>query len=210
MNIKNTDSIFSYIDRYKLEIIKIAVYAFFLSIVITLFYTSMALNKNIVSRKEENNELYKSLITQRELIESLENQLYKREQVIMNLNEIILSQSDALEFIQKPNLKIVKLHDYRNKVMDEGKLLLDLPNKKAVLLAKNMRKLPDGQTYQLWAYIGSDPVSLGTFQPDDKGNAILKIEYLPNPTDIIRYAVTSEPVDGSPGPTGEMYLLGSI
>ena len=94
----------------------------------------------------------------------------------MHLNEIISSQSDALEFIQKPNIKIIKLHDYRNKVMDEGKLLMDLPNKKAVLLVNNMGKLPDGQTYQLWAYIDSDPVSLGIFKPDDIGNAILKIE----------------------------------
>lgn len=210
MNIKNTDFILSYVDQYKLEIIKIAVYAFFLSIVIILLYTSMALNKNITNRKEENNELNKSLVTQKELITSLENQLYKREQVIMHLNEIISSQSDALEFIQKPNIKIIKLHDYRNKVMDEGKLLMDLPNKKAVLLVNNMGKLPDGQTYQLWAYIDSDPVSLGIFQPDDIGNAILKIEYLPNTTDILRYAVTSEPVDGSPRPTGEMYLLGSM
>jgi len=210
MNIKNTDFILSYVDQYKLEIIKIAVYAFFLSIVIILLYTSMVLNKNITNRKEENNELNKSLVTQKELITSLENQLYKREQVIMHLNEIISSQSDALEFIQKPNIKIIKLHDYRNKVMDEGKLLMDLPNKKAVLLVNNMGKLPDGQTYQLWAYIDSDPVSLGIFQPDEIGNAILKIEYLPNTTDILRYAVTSEPEDGSPRPTGEMYLLGSM
>ena len=209
-NFKKVDFLLSYADQYKLEIIKIAVYAFFLSIVIILLYTSIALNKNIANRKEENNELTKSLESQRELINSLENQLYKREKVITQLNQIILLQTDALEFIQKPNIKIIKLHNYRNKVMDEGKLLLDLPNKKAVLLAKDMNKLSEGLTYQLWAYIDGNPVSLGTFQSDENGNAILKVEYLPNPTDIVRYAVTTEPADGSPRPTGDMYLIGSI
>ena len=121
-----------------------------------------------------------------------------------------MSLSRSNQRCNQPNIKIIKLHNYRNKVMDAGKLLLDLPNKKAVLLAKNMSRLPDSQTYQLWAYIDGEPVSLGIFQPDDNGYAILKVEYLPNPAEIVRYAVTTEPVDGSPGPTGDMYLIGSV
>lgn len=202
--------IISFLFHNKKQVIKTAINAFIIALVFIFMITSISFWKKAGRNQDKSTDLNKSISTQKEQIESLENQLFKNEQLFINLNNLVTDQSYAIDFIQIPNITLVKLHNYKNKLMDQGKILLDKPNKKAVLLAKNLDRLPKGQSYQLWAVISVNPTSIGLFNTDENGNAILRIEYLPNPLKIKRFIVTQEPEEGSSEPTGEMHLLGGM
>jgi len=202
--------IISFLFQNKKQVIKTAINAFIIALVFIFMITSISFWKKAGKNQDMSTDLNRSISIQKEQIESLENQLFKNEKLFINLNNIVSDQSYAIDFIKIPNITMVKLHDYKNKLMDQGKILLDKPNKKAVLLAKNLDRLPKGQSYQVWAVISINPTSIGLFNTDENGNAILRIEYLPSPQKIKRFIVTQEPKEGSSEPTGDMHLLGSM
>jgi anti-sigma-K factor RskA len=78
-----------------------------------------------------------------------------------------------------------------------------------LFLATGLPVPPAGKAYQLWAIAGSNaPVSAGVFSVDASGGASLSVRPLPGVTTVSAFAVTLEPADGLPAPSGEMYLLG--
>lgn len=80
------------------------------------------------------------------------------------------------------------------------------PSRGLVMAAEGLPVLPPGRVYQLWAIIGSTPVSAGVFERDGEGRATL-LHHAPiaSPAAL---AVTVEPAGGVPAPTGPKYLLG--
>lgn len=76
-----------------------------------------------------------------------------------------------------------------------------------VMAAEGLPELPAGRTYQLWAIVGSTPVSAGTFTRDSSGLArLVSASRVESPAAL---AVTVEPAGGVPAPTGPKYLLGT-
>jgi anti-sigma-K factor RskA len=81
-----------------------------------------------------------------------------------------------------------------------------------VVTAFGLPRAPEGRTYQLWAVAkGRDPVSMGTFNTDANGVAMIVIPV----NDVITRlgvidvcALTEEPAGGSPGPTETPRLAG--
>jgi anti-sigma-K factor RskA len=74
-----------------------------------------------------------------------------------------------------------------------------------VVTAFGLPRAPQGRTYQLWAVAkGRDPVSMGTFNTDANGVAMVVIpvsETINGMGVIDLCALTEEPAGGSPGPT---------
>ena len=60
----------------------------------------------------------------------------------------------------------------------------------------NLQDLPEGRVYQLWAAVGSDLISLGTFTDDE--NTLQQAQYVAN---VEAFNVTVEPAGGSETPT---------
>ncbi|MGH7890079.1 MAG: anti-sigma factor, partial [Thermodesulfobacteriota bacterium] len=81
-------------------------------------------------------------------------------------------------------------------------------NNKAFFYSLNLPAIPAGKTYQLWVIADSAPISAGIFNVDNKGDNFMKLEALPSPSTIQKFAVTLEPDGGVPQPTGKMYLIG--
>jgi len=80
------------------------------------------------------------------------------------------------------------------------------PRDAMVITADGLPALPADKIYQLWAIVGSTPISIGTFAPDATGHAH---GLMPLPANLGRpdvVAVTIEPAPGVPSPTGAMYL----
>ncbi|MBA3269682.1 MAG: anti-sigma factor [Acidobacteria bacterium] len=78
-----------------------------------------------------------------------------------------------------------------------------------IFTAYGLPALPAGRVYQLWAIVGTTPVSAGVFTPDADGRSqfIAQLPALDAPPATI--AVTLEPAGGVPKPTGPMYLVGA-
>jgi anti-sigma-K factor RskA len=79
----------------------------------------------------------------------------------------------------------------------------------AAFFAYALPQLSERQDYQLWFIGEQGPVSAGTFEVDQAGNARVVVAA----EDLERagqWAVTIEPQGGVPQPTGTMVLLGSV
>jgi len=79
-----------------------------------------------------------------------------------------------------------------------------------VLTGANLPPLPAGRIYQLWFVTPQAPVSAGLLKPDEAGRLTTVLN---TPADMpvpAALAVTIEPEGGSPGPTGDKYLVGLV
>lgn len=78
-----------------------------------------------------------------------------------------------------------------------------------VVAAFDLPRAPAGRTYQLWAIKkGQAPVSLGTFNTDPSGRAVVTVR-MPGGFKPELSAVTEEPAGGSPQPTQQPFLVGA-
>lgn len=89
----------------------------------------------------------------------------------------------------------------------QGRLYLDPAAGRGVLVAGNLRPLPEDRVYQLWTIRDGLPRSAGIFRPGPGGAALHLVEEVPAEAPDA-WAVTVEPAGGVPQPTGEMVLRG--
>lgn len=78
-----------------------------------------------------------------------------------------------------------------------------------LVAAQGLPAVEPGRTFQLWGIRGSDaPVSLGTFDTDAAGSALLTLA-ASAAVDFDVSAITDEPAGGSPQPTTTPFLVGA-
>jgi hypothetical protein len=80
-----------------------------------------------------------------------------------------------------------------------------------VFQANNLKKLPEGKTYELWVIPanGSAPVPAGLFRPDAAGNASVMLPQIPWGVPAKAFGVTIEKDGGSETPTAPIILSGA-
>ncbi len=140
---------------------------------------------------------------------SLRNKLKKQEAEINNLRNQIARTNETLEFFRDPNVVIINLLSPQPSLKARGRLLWDTKHNKAIFYGLNLPSVPSGKTYQLWVIADHTPMNMGIFKVDKKGNSIMKLESLAEPSRIQKFAVTLEPEGGVPLPTGEIFLIGN-
>ena len=120
--------------------------------------------------------------------------------------------SETLSIMYQPGRIARELSgDYGNP-MSKGTVYMNPEGNDAVLVAYNLPKLAAREIYQVWLNNpeAEQRVSGGTFKVDDHGRGHLIVRA---PTRLSQYkycGVTKEPEKGSPKPTGQRVLNGSI
>jgi anti-sigma-K factor RskA len=120
--------------------------------------------------------------------------------------------SETLSIMYQPGRIARELSgDYGNP-MAKGTVYMTPEGNDAVLVAYNLPKLAAREIYQVWLNNpeAEQRVSAGTFKVDDRGRGHLIVRA---PTRLSQYkycGVTKEPEKGSPKPTGQRVLNGSI
>lgn len=80
-----------------------------------------------------------------------------------------------------------------------------------LLVIAGLPPLPESQTYQLWLIRdGEDPIPSGLIEVDADGSTIFPVTYTGSPSDFAAVAISVEPAGGSPQPTSEPILVGTI
>lgn len=139
---------------------------------------------------------------------SLEDRLLEQETQLTALKKEIGTQSEALAFLENPDVVIINLVKAEPSLKAVGRVLWNPDDDEALFYGLNLPRLPEGKTYQLWAISGDVPKSAGVFMVDSEGNNVHLIKSLSDLGDISTFAVSIEPAGGVPQPTGKIYLVG--
>lgn len=139
----------------------------------------------------------------------LMDRLREQRAEVNRLKEQVSTRSEVIEFLQNPNTVVIDLINLQPGLKAHGRILWDKKKNKALFYSLNLPPTPFEKTYQLWVIADNTPVSAGVFKVDEKGNGSMKLETLPEPDRIQKFAVTLEPKGGMPKPTGDMYLVGT-
>lgn len=121
--------------------------------------------------------------------------------------EIRLARFDSLaQAITGPNVQMASLTGDAEPSL---RLVWNRDRELLLVAAQNLPALQPGRTYQLWGIRGTEaPVSLGTFDSDATGSALLTLGSVES-ADFEISAITDEPAGGSPGPTTTPFLAGA-
>jgi anti-sigma-K factor RskA len=123
-----------------------------------------------------------------------------------NLNATQADLAKSRELLTT-NSTIVSLAGLTDAPNAKAKLIFDQKSGKAVLVFEGLPQAPSGKAYQLWVIAGSNaPVSGGLFKTDTNGRGELTSEVPQNGREKGVFAVTLEPENGVPAPTGSMFL----
>jgi anti-sigma-K factor RskA len=111
--------------------------------------------------------------------------------------------------LTSPTLRLVKLQSTEKGAPAMGHAFVE--GSRVVFYASGLPALPAGRTYQLWLIRGKSPaiVSGGLFAGGQQG-AIVEFQDAQLVPNITALAVTDEPANGSPLPTGHKFLIGSL
>jgi anti-sigma-K factor RskA len=106
------------------------------------------------------------------------------------------NQAEVLAFVAEPGTRVARFTgDAQGSLAVVYRPGEDL----SYVLGKDLEDPPTGRDYQLWTIRDGQPVSQGTFEPDD-GSLVLEVPADPSAADVM--AVTVEVDGGVPAPEG--------
>jgi len=124
-------------------------------------------------------------------------------------NAVQAELQQSREFVQlvtSPGARVTELRATDAAASASATIAYDR-NGRAILLASNLPKVPQGKAYQLWFLVGHAPPTPGkTFAPDSSGQGVLKEQMPREALDSPVFAITLEPAGGSTTPTSPIYL----
>jgi anti-sigma-K factor RskA len=142
---------------------------------------------------------------------ALNDELQGESTLVSNLAAKASQAQQVLEVLTAPNAQRVTLT--QGKVAAEPSARATyLPERGGlILLATNLKPLPEDKTYELWVIpaSGKAPVPAGLFRPDSAGTATLVLPPLPSGVLAKAFGVTIEKASGSDSPTTPIILSGA-
>jgi anti-sigma-K factor RskA len=143
---------------------------------------------------------------------ALNDQVQDQLRLITNLAGQASKAQQVLEVLTAPSAQRVTLTEGKAPAQP-GARATYLPERGGlILLATNLKPLPEGKTYELWVIPadGKAPVPAGLFRPDAVGTATLVLPPLTPGIAAKAFGVTIEKASGSDAPTTPIILSGAI
>ncbi|RMF05796.1 MAG: hypothetical protein D6768_00560 [Chloroflexi bacterium] len=136
--------------------------------------------------------------------------------VLLALGVSNLYLRQQLTDLQRPamvdTMRTVSLRHTQPDSQATGIIIVSTDGEYGALIVEHLYPLPENQQYQLWLIDDNDTrISGAVFSVDDDGYRSVQIEEAPLPLEhYTRFGITVEPAGGSPGPTGQRVLAGSM
>ena len=118
---------------------------------------------------------------------------------------------EVLNTLTDRNAQRVTLASTKQKAVPEARATYVASKGALVFIASNLTPLEPYKTYELWIIPanGSNPLAVGTFQPDNQGNASIILPNLPKGVAAKAFGITVENQGGSAAPTLPIIMAGS-
>jgi len=155
-------------------------------------------------------------ITLRSRVETLElrlraamQQADASERQIAELRRVAAETVSQMAVLASPDLQRIDLAGQRVAPQASGRAFWSR-SRGLVFTASRLPPLPPGKAYQLWILTPDPaPISAGVFKPDPAGGVVAVYRPLVDLAKPSAVAVTIEPENGVPAPTGDRYLVGT-
>ncbi|MGE5596122.1 MAG: anti-sigma factor domain-containing protein [Hyphomicrobiales bacterium] len=173
-------------------------------------FTGMVSVRGQIGRLRDENASLESQIdqalSQKIEIEVLTRRLDESEKAASDLQAAAAGDRDLLVALLSPDSEVAELTSFEEGV-SVGRLVWDSQQKRVFLVATNLPRRTDGETYQLWVNSSGRYVSIGTFNSDENGFARYET-YLPEGLKTYESAVvTVEQAGGSPTRSGPSVMV---
>jgi anti-sigma-K factor RskA len=172
---------------------------------VTTGYLRAVYEERIAAISHEADGLREQLGEQTKTLASLREELAAQERTLQMVRAESYNQARVLAQLQDPATQVVALTGLAA-APDARARLLWSPERGGTLLASGLPPTPADKTYELWAIAGGKPVPAGLFSVDAEGRGSVQVPALPGVAPVEVFAVTLEPANGVPQPTGPMVL----
>jgi hypothetical protein len=142
---------------------------------------------------------------------ALNDELQDESRLVSNLAGQASRAQQVLEVLTAPSAQRVTLTEGKSPAQPTARATY-LPERGGlILLATNLKPLPEGKAYELWIIpaSGTAPVPAGVFSPDAGGTATLVLPQLASGIRAKAFGVTVEKASGSDTPTSPIILSGA-
>ncbi len=142
---------------------------------------------------------------------ALNDELQDESRLVTNLAGQASRAQQVLEVLTAPSAQRVTLTEGKVPAQPTARATY-LPERGGlILLATNLKPLPEGKAYELWIIpaSGTAPVPAGVFSPDAGGTATLVLPQLASGIRAKAFGVTVEKASGSDTPTSPIILSGA-
>jgi anti-sigma-K factor RskA len=138
------------------------------------------------------------------------DQLSRAEGELTRERERLAREREAKELIAAPETRITALAGTELATRARAKFVYDRRSGRAMLMADDLPPAPAGKAYQLWFIMeGKPPMPGHVFNTNASGHAEMAEQLPEEARSATIFAVTLEPSNGVPAPTGAKYLLGA-
>jgi len=117
--------------------------------------------------------------------------------------------SQEISWLKDPRVQVALLKGLEGNPAARAKLLWNPGTKQGILWVSGLPPLPLEKSYELWAFVGDQPVPAGTFDAKSDGATVIPISKQESFDERpVKFAVSVEPKGGVPVPTGAIVLVG--
>jgi anti-sigma-K factor RskA len=136
---------------------------------------------------------------------SARNELAQLSKQIEETRQELDREREALSIMTSPGARLAELSGTGVAPAAHGTIAYDQTGR-AILMTKDLPPPPPGKAYQLWFIAGGPPIPGKVFKTNPAGAGTLN-DHIPNQAlNAAMFAITLEPENGVPKPTGEIYL----
>lgn len=137
-------------------------------------------------------------------------ELADRRADVDRLKGVVGVQREIIESLRSPGVRVVNLGGLERGPQAVGRIFWHIEPNTWEFRAYNLPPAPPGKIYQLWFITKKAKISAGIFQTDPRGEGLLRVRVPTELKEITAAAVTLEPEEGVPQPTGDIYLFGEL
>jgi Anti-sigma-K factor rskA len=114
-----------------------------------------------------------------------------------------------LTWLKDPRVQVALLKGLEGNPTAKAKLLWHPESRQGILWVSGLPPLPLEKSYELWAFVGEQPVPAGTFDARSDAITVIPIGRQENLGETpVKFAVSVEPKGGVSSPTGAIVLVG--
>ena len=129
--------------------------------------------------------------------------------MLYDKNRELKEKERELAWLKDPRVQVALLKGLDANPNAKARLLWHPESKQGILWVSGLPPLPLEKSYELWAFVGDQPVPAGTFDANADGATVIPISKQENLGEApVKFAVSVEPKGGSPSPTGAIVLVG--